>query len=68
MTSLHSFNYLSHDRRPTILYDHICILTVDVDVDGQSFSPIGLHKEDAASDCSLRKDCREYSNKINRIT
>jgi hypothetical protein len=44
-------------------------------VDIQSFSPIGLHKTDAALiGCSkngtalVRKVCRESSYKINRIT
>jgi hypothetical protein len=47
-----------------------------LNVDGQSFAPIGLHKIDAASDWLLIKlaqhwyerACREFSNKINRIT
>ncbi len=46
-----------------------------LDVDGQSFAPIGLHKTNAASDWLLinftaliGKACREFSNKINRIT
>ncbi len=46
-----------------------------LDVDGQSFAPIGLHKIDAASDLLLIngsalvwKACREFSYKINRTT
>jgi hypothetical protein len=46
-----------------------------LDVDGQIFAPIGLHKKDAASDWLLIngtalvwKACREASYKINRIT
>ncbi len=44
-----------------------------LDVDGQSFAPIGFHKTDAASDWLLIKRlvwkaCREFSYKINRIT
>ncbi len=46
-----------------------------LDVDGQSFAPIGLHKTDAASDwlvikrtALIRKACRGFSYKINRIT
>ncbi len=46
-----------------------------LDVDGQSFAPIGCHKKDTASDwCSKNgtslvwKACLEASYKINRIT
>ncbi len=46
-----------------------------LDVDGQSFAPIGLHKKVAASDwllikrhCIVLKACRESSYKIIRIT
>ncbi len=46
-----------------------------LDVDGQSFAPIGLHKIGAASDRLLingiafvRKACQESSYKINWIT
>ncbi len=46
-----------------------------LDVDGQSFAPIGLHKTDTASNWLLTKRhalvwkaCREFSYKINRIT
>ncbi len=46
-----------------------------LDVDGQGFAPIGLHKIDAASDwllikrlCIGMKACWEFSYKINRIT
>ncbi len=46
-----------------------------LDVDGQSFAPIGLHKTDAASDWLLIKRlstwwkaCRKFSYKINQIT
>ncbi len=46
-----------------------------LDVDGQSFAPIGLHKTDAASDCYSQngtalvwKACGEFSYKIDRIT
>ena len=51
------------------------IIVGRLDVDGQSFAPIGLHKTDAASDWLLinataliEKAYREFSNKINRIT
>jgi hypothetical protein len=46
-----------------------------LDVDGQRIAPIGLHKTDDASvwlfikrHVLIRKDCRESSHKINRIT
>ncbi len=46
-----------------------------LDVDGQSFAPIGLHKIDASSDWLLInvtalvwKACREFSYKNNRTT
>jgi hypothetical protein len=46
-----------------------------IDVDAQSFAPIGLHKTDAASDWLLKKRhciggkaCRDSNYKINRIT
>ncbi len=46
-----------------------------LDVDGQSFAPIGLQKTDAASDWLLIKRhcigieaCRVFNYKINRIT
>ncbi len=46
-----------------------------LDVDGQSFVPIGLHKIDAASDWLLingaalvRKACRKFRYKNNRTT
>ncbi len=46
-----------------------------LDVDGQSFAPIGLHKIDAASDWLLINDtallwkaCRQFSYNINRRT
>ncbi len=46
-----------------------------LNVDGQSFAPIGLHKTDAASDwllikrhCIGWKTCWEFNYKINRIT
>ena len=43
------------------------LIVVRLDVDGQSFAPIGLHKIDDASDWLLTKRaCREY--KINRNT
>jgi hypothetical protein len=52
------------------------VLTVRrLDVDGQSFAPIGLHKIDAASDwlltkwlCIGMKACREFRYKINWTT
>ena len=34
------------------------LIVVRLDVDGQSFAPIGLHKIDAASDCLLIKRLR----------
>jgi hypothetical protein len=46
-----------------------------LDVDDQSFAPIGLHKTDAASDLLLikitalvGKACQESTYKIDRIT
>ncbi len=41
-----------------------------LDVDGQSFAPIGLHKIDAASDWLFikRKACRKFRYKNNRTT
>ena len=36
-----------------------------LDVDGQSFAPIGVHKIDPSSDWLA---CREFRYKINRIT
>ncbi len=47
------------------------VLIVDrLDVDGQSFAPIGLHKTNAAYEGTalVWKACREFSRKINRIT
>ena len=51
------------------------LIVGQLDVHGQSFAPIGLHKIDAASDWLLRKRvcigmkaCREFSYKINRTT
>jgi hypothetical protein len=53
------------------------IIVGRLDVDGQSFAPIGLHKTDAASDWLLiKRHCIWYerlagtgsSYKINRIT
>jgi hypothetical protein len=46
-----------------------------LDVNSQSFAPIGFHKIDAASDwllikrhCIDMKACQQFSYKINRIT
>jgi hypothetical protein len=46
-----------------------------LDVDGQSFAPIGVHKIDPSSDWFLIKQhsngmeaCRKFRYKINRIT
>jgi hypothetical protein len=46
-----------------------------LDVDGQSFAPIGVHKIDPSSDWLLIKQhpmvwkaCQEFRYKINRIT
>ena len=45
------------------------VLIVDrLDVDGQNFAPIGLHKTDAASDWLVQKACRVFSYKTNRVT
>jgi hypothetical protein len=45
------------------------LIVVRLDVDGQSFAPIGLHKIDAASDWLLTKRLtREFICKINRTT
>jgi hypothetical protein len=49
------------------------IIVRRLDVHGQSFAPIGLHKIDASSDWLLIKPlvckaCREFSYKINRTT
>jgi hypothetical protein len=45
------------------------LIVVRLDLDGQSFAPIGLHKIDAASDWLLTKTaCREFRYKINRTT
>ncbi len=51
------------------------LIVGQLDVDGQSFAPIGLHKTDAASDWLLinstalvRKACRDSSYKTNRLT
>ncbi len=39
-----------------------------LDVDGQTFAPIGLHKTDAASDWLLMKGLPKFRYKNNRTT
>jgi hypothetical protein len=42
-----------HAVRQVVFTD--VLIVVRLDVDGQIFAPIGLHKIDAASDCLLTK-------------
>ena len=54
-----------------ICVGQVCIDVLIVgrlDVDGQSFAPIGLRKTDAAFDWLVQKACRVFSYKTNRIT
>ncbi len=44
------------------------LIVGQLDVDGQTFAPIGLHKIDAASDWLLMKGLPRFNYKINRTT
>ncbi len=63
--------------RLVVFTDVLILIVGGLDVHGQSFAPIGLHKIDTASDWLLIKRvcigmvwkaCRELSYKINRTT
>jgi hypothetical protein len=44
------------------------LIVGQLDVHGQSYAPIGLHKTDAASDLLVQKACWVFSYKTNRMT